>query len=143
MKVGSPDGATWRVGRRWLPWQPRRRGRPWDELAFLDFADVGSLTVGLAVFLLTVAVIVLFPFIVLALELLLLVLVIPIHFAVRMLLGKPWTVYARRTPPGRLLTWRVPGWRRAGEVAQEVAAALERGQSDIRPADAEPGLTSG
>jgi hypothetical protein len=129
-RVRGPDGTTWRVGRRWLPWRPRRRAgvaTPWvDGLEFAGADDaVGCLV--------AVAVAVLLPVIVLAvmfaLEWLALAAVLPVAVAARAITGRPWIVTARPLEsvgvPGHgghlRYAYAVRGWpasRRAIETAR-------------------------
>ena len=50
---------------------------------------------------------------------------------------KPWLVEATASGPQNALAWRVVGRRRSGQVIDEVACALERGQTDLDPPGAE------
>ena len=50
---------------------------------------------------------------------------------------KPWLVEATASGPQKGLAWRVAGRRRSGQVVDEVARALERGQTDLDPPRAE------
>jgi hypothetical protein len=62
--------------------------------------------------------------------------VLPLVFAYRIVLRKPWTVEARSGSERR--RWRVVGWGRAGEVVEEIALALERGDGVIAPLGSQP-----
>jgi hypothetical protein len=50
---------------------------------------------------------------------------------------KPWLVEATASDSQSGLAWRVAGRRRSGRVVDEVARALERGQTDLDPPGAE------
>lgn len=95
VKVKSPDGATWRVTRRWVPWRRRLKGAM--DLA-PDFPALGDDPVSLIVGI--VLLIVMIPFLVLfllgALEMAALLVVYPFALAARVLFGKHWYVEARR-----------------------------------------------
>lgn len=141
MTVRSPDGTTWRVGRRWWPWSPRQREIDRPDAA--DLIDLGGaddvLGAVVVVFTVIVLVVILFtvvlPFIALAVELILLLLAFFWGIAARLVLRRPWTIQARASD-GRELTWRAKGFRRSGRVRDAVAEALARGEADPRPAEA-------
>lgn len=127
VKVTSPDGQTWRITRRWVPWRRRLKG---SLDAMPDFPiglgdDPISAIVGI-LFL-----IILLPFLLLALvaglELLLLLLVLPFAILGRVLLGRHWTIEARR---GFRPWWeeQVGDWQAAGIRIHEVADAVRRGE---------------
>lgn len=127
MKVTDPSGQTWRVTRRWVPWRRRLKG----SLDLVPDLPVGlgddpvSLVVGLVLLVL------LLPFVIVALvaaaELLLLLLVFPLALLGRVLLGRHWTIEARR---GFRIWWQRPvgDWQASGLAIHEVAAAIERGE---------------
>jgi hypothetical protein len=131
--VTAPDGRRWTVRRLWLP---RPRGRTSadgaDAFSYADGALFDAGLAGLAIVVVTVLVLVFLPYVFFVFELL----VLPLVFAYRVLLRKPWTVEARTGSERR--RWRVVGWRRAGEVRDEIARALERGDSVIAPAGSQP-----
>jgi hypothetical protein len=96
MRVDDPSGRTWWVGRRWLPWKPRKRARVnrFNDGA-LEFLEVVEHPVLLVVFLLL-----LFPvlavLLLLLLEWLAVLAVLPLLVLARLALPIPWTVVARR-----------------------------------------------
>jgi hypothetical protein len=112
--ITGADGRQWWVGRRWLPWRPKKRDVGLDlpvESANLEFGDepIGCLIV-IAVAVLLIA----FPFLlimtVLVAEWLLVLLFLPAAVIVRVALGKPWVISARgRSASGER-------WRYAGEA---------------------------
>jgi hypothetical protein len=128
MKVVDPEGRTWRVTRRWLPWRPRRRMMDPDLIA--DGADdpIGCLVMlvlGLVVLpLLSIVVI-------LAAEMLLLLLLLPFVVTARMAFGRKWWVEAR-------LGYRahaeeeVGSWRASAHRIREIASAIERGDPPLQ-----------
>ncbi|QIX25875.1 hypothetical protein ncot_04125 [Nocardioides sp. JQ2195] len=130
MKVRDHTGQTWRVTRRWVPWRRRLKG----------FVDAGpnlpsglgddpiSLVIGL------IGLIIMLPFVILALvaglELLLVLLVLPFAILGRVLLGRHWTVEARKG----FRPWsevKAGGWSDSRQKIQDLAAAIERG--DVPP----------
>jgi hypothetical protein len=86
-------------------------------------AEIPVVGISFAAIALLLLVIALLPLAFLVLELLLL----PALFAYRIALRKPWTVEAK-CDGGERRRWQVVGWRSAGEAAERVAAALERGE---------------
>ncbi len=93
----GPDGRTWWVGRRWLPWRPKRRELDGDSnCPDFDFADepIGCL-IGLVVAGVVLAVPIVAALIIFVAEWLIVLLVLPIAVLVRVALGKPWVISAR------------------------------------------------
>lgn len=126
VKVKDPQGQSWRVTRRWIPWRRRLKGA-------LDGApdmpsglgdDPISAVIGI-IFL-----IIALPFLILALifalELLLLVALLPFAILARVLFGKHWTVEARK---GFEIVWDAPAgdWQASGVKIHEIARAIEGG----------------
>jgi hypothetical protein len=144
-RVTAPNGATWRVGRRWLPgkltlWRRKKKDRSAMGDLFGDPAVSASpdgftalLFVLFMLFLLLTVVV--FPFVIIAVELLIVVGVLVGGLGGRLFLRKPWTIRARAAD-GRDLTWQAPGLRRSGRVRDEVAAALALGQTGVHPVEA-------
>jgi len=133
VKVKDPQGRTWRVSRRWVPW--RRRLKGWVENA-PDMPALGddpiSLVIGLVLLVLLLPLVVVA--LVAALELLLLLLVLPFAVLLRVVLGRHWTVETRWDFH---LWWEGPGgtWRESRAAIAEVAEAIQRGEvplSNIR-----------
>lgn len=138
----APDGARWRVGRRWLPWKPRLR-KPEDlpvdgaleVFGFLDELPVVVAVIGAVVvvaFVLFVAI----PLLLALAELVLLALLLGLGAFVRVVLRRPWIVDAVRVDRTERLSWKVVGWRRSGEVAAAVAQQLSTGQQPTALPDA-------
>ena len=133
----SPDGARWRVRRRWL-----NRGLPslrkhvreakeeTTETGTLDGLmapdDVGGGWAGAAIAgVVVVAVLVLLPLLGIALELIVLAVLLVSGLAGRVVLGRPWTVEARNLDDGeRSVAYGVKGFRPAGEAVEELAGAI-------------------
>ncbi|WP_193610597.1 hypothetical protein [Nocardioides lijunqiniae] len=125
MKVQDPTGQTWRVTRRWVPWRRRLKGVMANMPSGPGLGDDPvSAVIGL-IFL-----VILLPFLVLAvvaaLELLLLLLVVPFALLARVLLGRHWTVEARR---GFTIWYDEPAgdWQSSALRIHSLADALRRG----------------
>jgi hypothetical protein len=113
----------------------------WWSIPPPDLADVGGLDDFAAAIALIVAAVViavvLIPLLLFGIELIIVGFVIAAGILARGLLGRPWVVQA--TPVGRAsesLSWRVRGWRRSGQLIDEVATSLSNG---LQPAPAEDG----
>ena len=124
----SPDGQTWRVSRRWVPW--RRRLKGWlDAMPSTPGLHLGddpiSLIIGLI--LLLVAIPIILIMLVAGLELLLLLLVLPFAILGRVLLGRHWTVEVRR---GWAPYWeeRSGGWQESRRRIHALAEEIARGE---------------
>ena len=137
MKVRDPQGQTWRVTRRWVPWRRRLKGW-WDAVPSLPVGlgdDPVSAIIGI-VFL-----IIALPFVIIALisglELLLLVFLLPFALVGRVFLGKHWTIEARR---GFKIWWQDASgdWQASGVRIHDGAAAIERGDLPPQNVDAPP-----
>ncbi|UUW92344.1 hypothetical protein ABFU82_00250 [Nocardioides sp. WV_118_6] len=91
MKVRDPQGRTWRVTRRWVPWRLRRRKVDPDLLVGGDdpISCLVVFVVGLVVLPLLLIVVVF------ALEALLLALLLPVVALARVWFGRSWWVEAR------------------------------------------------
>lgn len=147
MTVTAPDGTRWRVGRQWWPDRTRKHDRAdtgdlgpeggdggggdhwWDldlgggiDDAFVLLAIVG--VVILAILLLTTVVI---PVIAFTLELVLVLVLFLGGIAGRVLFRRPWTV--RAGSAHREHRWQQVGFRRSGQLRDEVADALAGGRA--------------
>ena len=126
MKVKDPTGQTWRVTRRWVPWRRRLKG----HVRGLDLIPSGLGDDPLSILILGVFLVIALPFVVLALiaglELLLALLLLPFALVGRVLLGKHWSVEARR---GFTIWWDAPAgdWQASGIRIHEVADDVRRG----------------
>lgn len=124
-RIYGADNREWFVGRRWLPWKPRRRRRGGDAAediadSFhlgLDFSDgPTSIVVGILVL---VVLIVLFPIILTALEIVLVLVLLPLFVVARLVLRKPWIIVARtKGPHPEERTAVVSGWRASREAME-------------------------
>jgi hypothetical protein len=144
MKVRSPDGRQWRIGRRWLPRRPRLGRVDTPDLGGADLPDfdlgddLGVLaTIGLAIIGVIVAVflaLVLFNVIAIAIELTLVIVLLVAGLVGRVVFRRPWQVVARSGDESH--SWRVVGWLRSRRVIADVAGQLETGTREPRPAEA-------
>lgn len=135
-RIYGADNREWVVGRRWLPWRPRRRGRlgeASDAMHGIDFGfdvlDEGPwglfLTVIVAIVFVLFVVFV-FPLILTALEIVLVLVLLPLFVVARVVLRKPWIIVARtKGPPPEERTVSASGWRAS-------AQAMERLIQEIR-----------
>lgn len=137
MRVNASDGRAWRVGRRWLPWEVRRRrlldrdhepqldgssgegsGGGGSGFDWFDVGDELGVTVAVAVLLVVLAVLVIatvLPLVILLIELVVALLVVgPLLFASAPALDDRGA-HARPAVPAR----RPPGRRLAGQRARE------------------------
>ncbi|WP_325477265.1 hypothetical protein [Nocardioides sp.] len=132
MKVRDPQGQTWRVTRRWVPWRRRLKGTL-DAMPSLPSSGLGDDPVSAIIGI--VLLILLLPFLLLALvaglELLLLLLVLPFAVLGRVLFGRHWTIEARR---GFRPWWeeQVGDWQAAGVRIHEVAEEIRHGHAPER-----------
>ncbi len=144
--VVAPDGVEWRVGRRWptrrLGWTWKRRGVASEAISGLgqgiggvDFQGGALVVVGALAVLL-----ILIPLLFFGLELIVLGALLAAGVAARVVLRQPWLIEARSSDPltpGRLLEWRVVGWRKSHnlieQVVSDLAAGREPPQSTLAP----------
>ena len=133
MKVRTPGGQTYRVTRRWVPWQRKSRRLEADlgpDVPGLDGAgdDPISLILGL------IGLIIVIPFLLGALavvlitgiELILLTTLLPFAIAARVVFGRHWAVEVRRgfTP---IHEERAGTWTASGVRIKELAREIESG----------------
>lgn len=125
MKVVDHEGKVWRVSRRWMPWRRRLHMPDWatSGTTFMPGEVLGGLVnavVGIVVF-----VPVLLWSLVLLLEVVLMLLVTPFVLLAR-IVGSPWPVEVRDR---WTFAWETMAgdWGRSGEVIDEVAEILRRG----------------
>ncbi|MFC5012071.1 hypothetical protein [Nocardioides plantarum] len=137
MKVSDPTGQVWRVRRRWVPWRRRLTGWLSDSWGW---ASLGDDPISLIVFVVIGIPVLVITAIAFA-ELLLLLLLLPFVLLGRVLLGRHWTVEARK---GLTIWWEETSgdWRASATRIADVAAAIERGavpeQNVDRPDPAAP-----
>ncbi len=138
-RATGADGREWWVGRRWLPWRPRRRGDAvLGDGNLLQMAAGIDEPVGCAVALLLAGVVLALPFIVvlalLVAEWLVVLALLPLWMLARAAFGAPWRVVARgRDADGRRWRYygRVPGWRASAALIATVQEEI-RGYGEPR-----------
>lgn len=139
MKVVDPEGRTWRVSRRWMPWRRKTRLDDWGLTPTNSGSSLGddpiSLIIGLFLLVLFIPLVVLA--IVVALEMLLLVLVLPFAVLGRMLFGRHWRVEVRERWD---FAWELEagGWAESGRMIEHVAQGLRLGHPPWRAAEPRP-----
>lgn len=135
--VTDPEGARWRVRRRWLmaPIRPRYRGADASNFDLpgggFDAADgvLGAIVAVIAIIVLAAFVaFVVIPLALLLVEVLIFLVLAGAGLAGRVLLRRPWTLEARRLGASTRMTWSVAGWRDSREALDEIAAALQAGR---------------
>ncbi len=133
----SPDGAHWRVRRRWLDrplpdlrkrfseYREENTGEGmFDGFWFIDSGDSPWVGIALAAGVL-VLVFVLLPLIGVAIELMLLALLLGSGLVGRVVLRRPWTVEAENLDAAESsASYAVKGWGRSGRAVTEVATAI-------------------
>ena len=147
--IGQPE-PTWQVKRRWIPrlgpetlwgrfWRRFRRTfrRAGDaasnDVGCLDDVGGGILAAILFVVFVLVAVFVVFPAVVAIIDLAVLLLLALGGLVARVAFRRPWLIDAR-DGTGRVLRWRVVGWKASAERVEDIRRQLAAGQV---PADAE------
>jgi hypothetical protein len=130
--VKAPDGGVWVVRRRYLdPPRESRRRLPFRRIGVSeedvpdsilqavlgDWPNLGVLG------LLLIVIFIVLPLLGIALELIVLIFILCSGVFARVVLGRPWIVEAVPRSGGerRAVRFPVKGWRRAGEVAEELA----------------------
>ena len=159
-EVTTPTGERWRVGRLWAPriggetvsartrrfrrdhW--RRTRRTLDASDALDGVgcafELSEAVVwfGVAV-LLVILLLFLVPLLAGVVELLLLLVLVGGGVVAKVVFRRPWVVEAEAVDgprEGRLVAWRVVGWRASGQQVVDVVRGLEAGV-DLPPGGAE------
>ncbi|WP_068266353.1 hypothetical protein [Janibacter limosus] len=127
MKVVDPQGRTWRVSRRWMPWRRKTRFGSWGDGPVFSGSlgdDPISAIIGIVLLILFIPVLVLG--LVVALEMLLLLLVLPFAIVGRMLLGRHWRVEVRER---WTFAWEaeVGDWSDSGRAIDTIARGLRQG----------------
>jgi hypothetical protein len=97
VKVTDPDGQTWRISRRWVPWRARLRdvSEAAEETAFFA-GDPADIAIWICVFLISVLAPIVLSVLFLPLEIALVALVLPFAVLGRVLFGRTWRVEVRR-----------------------------------------------
>jgi hypothetical protein len=78
-----------------------------------------------------VVVLVVIPLLLFGFELVLVGCILAASLLGRVLLGRPWLIEARTVTPaatGRVVQWKVSGWRRSSELVRSIAADLTAGR---------------
>ena len=135
--VTAPNGTRWKLGRRWFPrWAVLWRKDPGDVPDVPSFDDdTGILAmIFLTIFAVIAAIflaLVLFNVIAIAIELLIFILALIVGLFSRVVLRKPWTVYAK----SRHITHErhAVGWRGSRRLIDDMAARLGSGL-ELEPA---------
>ena len=139
--VVTPDHVEWRVCRRWasrrFDWSWRRHGRiaP-DSLVeagggLPDLSGVDSAPALLLAAAAVVALLLVIPLLFFGIELIVFGVLVAGGLTARVVSRKPWVVEATSYDPlasDRQLEWRVRGWRRSGELIEQVASDLAAGR---------------
>jgi hypothetical protein len=114
------------VGRRWLPWRPRKRNIDVPEIDLSSFADglVAALLLVSAAFVLglvlsLVGIVVLF-----AAEWLVIALIVPLGGLSRLAWRKPWTLYAMTRD--HVVRRKAVGWAASKAMIDQMAEEIER-----------------
>ncbi|GAA1244565.1 hypothetical protein GCM10009633_17060 [Janibacter melonis] len=127
MKVVDPQGRTWRVSRRWVPWRRRTRVMGPEVPSSTGLGDDPiSMIIGLVLLVLFVPVLI--TALLVAVELLLLLLLVPFVVLGRVLLGRQWRVEVRE---GWTPVWDTEAgdWARSGRAISEIAQVLQQGRA--------------
>ena len=132
MKVRTPGGQTYRVTRRWVPWQRKSRrlslggfdvpvGPPSGDDPISAILLVLWLVIALPIILVVVVVVLLT-----GIELILLLAILPFAVGARVVFGRHWTVEVRRgfTP---IHEERAGSWTASGVRIKELAREIESG----------------
>ena len=127
--VTTPDGATWRIKRHWISRTPKLRDRegPGGEELFDLFSVFNDTPLALiVVVVLLVAFFFFNGFFLFLAEVVIVTMVLVVTLVAKVFLRRPWFVDAvcATKAPRR---WAVVGWRRSGEVIEQLAKALEAG----------------
>lgn len=130
-KATAPDGSKWKLGRRWFPHRDLDGSFDTPDLPFPDLGDADDLfgAILLVVFGVILAVflaLVLFNVVVLAIEITILVLGLIVGLFSRVVLRKPWTVFAKSG--ARTVERHAVGWRGSRRLIDELAGDVESGR---------------
>lgn len=128
MRVVDPQGRTWRVSRRWMPWRRKTSMGGWGSGSSITNSDLGddpiSAIIGVVLLILFIPVLVLG--LVVALEMLLLLLLLPFAILGRMVFGRHWRVEVRED---WTFAWEaeVGDWSDSGRAIEQIAQGLRQG----------------
>ena len=131
--VTAPDGTKWTLGRRWLPrWKQLARVDPGSgpDLPDGGFDDDTGIfaTIFLAIFAVIATiflVLVLFNVVAIAIELMLFIVALLAGLFSRVVLRRPWTVYAKSKRA--TLERHAVGWRGSRAQLDDMSSALRSG----------------
>ena len=137
MKVVDPQGKTWRVSRRWLPWRRRVKADSGPDLP--TGSELGddpiSMIIGLVLLVLILPGLIVVG--IALLELLLLLLLLPFMVLGRVIFGRAWQIEVR---DGWTPVWdgEAGSWAESGQAIEAVATGLQQGlglRAATRPVD--------
>ena len=141
-KVSAPDGTEWTLGRRWLPrWKVLGRADPGSAPDLPDGGlddDTGIFAmIFLAIFAVIAAVflaLVLFNVVAIAIELMIFLVALFAGLFSRVVLRRPWTVYAKSKLA--MHERHAVGWRGSRTQLDDLASRLQSGlELDPAPGD--------
>src|SRR3954447_24720828 len=146
LAAAAAEGAR-RSRRRWLPRRPRLLRAPVGDIGDLGpldlagFDPTGILAAIAFVILAVVVVLVLFNVIAIALELVIVIVLLVGGLIGRVVLRRPWIVFARSGSV--TYAWPVTGWLRSRRVIADVGAQLTSSARDPERAEANGGALRG
>jgi hypothetical protein len=126
------------VSRRWIARRPKWRRQTWNpgpraDAAEFAFWGLDDLPAGIAIAIVVgVLAILAIPLLLFIVEIALAILLVGVALIARVLLRRPWTVEAVTSDPEDVLRWKVVGWRRSGQIVEEIARVLEAGGRDFQ-----------
>jgi hypothetical protein len=127
VKVQDPEGQTWRVRRRWLPWRRKVRDVPDVPVDGIFTGGDDALSGIVAVILLIVLLPVIVLFAAMLAELLLLLLLLPLWLIGRAMIGGSWPIDVSRGKT-YVRTESVKGWTESGVRMHDIAEAIRLGR---------------
>jgi hypothetical protein len=150
--VTAPDGRTWTIRIRWLPWRARTRprwlfrrrrskgdgkelrGGGWFD-GLVDFPiDFEGWWILVAIIALAVLIFLVLPIVIFLVELLVFLIAVGVVVVVRVLMRSPWTVEAVSDgDAGRTMEWRSADLRTTRRAVDTIAKAIKYGQRFIQP----------
>jgi len=137
-KVSDPQGRKWKLGRRWFPRYRKFKRADLGDLSMPDLGGGGDdlgivgailLAIGLVIAAI-VLILVAFNVVVIAIELLILIALFTAGLFGRVVLRRPWTVFAKSGD--ELVERQAVGWRGSKRELDDLAGALASGQEPAR-----------
>ena len=138
--VNDPQGRKWKLGRRWFPRyrKLKRADLPgsidpggWSAAIVDDLGAVGLILTALLILVgLFFLILLAFNVVVIAIELLVLIALFTAGLFGRVVLRKPWTVFAKSGDT--LVEREAVGWRGSKRELDDLASALASGQQPAR-----------